>query len=165
MHTYKSKNQLAIIRVLFLLLIVAGCTSSNKKNRIRDKRGGTSPSLIVKAKLFPYNIVLNATIPGAYNTVNDSWVQPFPMPANQSEVRFTYTLENKINTIEGWITAKMNGIELLSSAVFPNKVGIIAANTNFVSEFHATGFAPGIYKLYITYLTKGTARRFTASGC
>ena len=126
--------------------------------------GKNNGPLVLIPKFFPYKIELNTIDPGTYDQDNNIWVQTYPMPPGRSEVKFKYTLKNKINTKPGKITAMLSGIKLLSSALFPNTITEMPANANFSGEFHCSGLPPGNYELRFTYSTKGSARRLTKSG-
>ena len=111
-----------------------------------------------------FTIELKAINPGHYDANTDAWIQPYPMPANQSEIVVSYTLKNKGDTIPGHITAEIGGTSLLSSGAYPNTLGVIPANTNYSGQFHAYGSPPGNYTLTIAYVVPGTRRIYSPWG-
>src|SRR5262245_25520088 len=71
----------------------------------------------VKAQLqqhfFNYSIQLTSAEPCSLDETNKNIYQPYPMPPGNSQVSFKYTLQNSIATIQGKLTAQLNGIDLL----------------------------------------------------
>ncbi|MEO5975545.1 MAG: hypothetical protein ABIS36_01175 [Chryseolinea sp.] len=116
------------------------------------------------AHIFPYTITVNSLNPAVFDIAKNTWIQPSPMPEGVSEIKVSYTINNKADTKAGWITATINNIPLLSSGQFPNVIGVIPAGTNFSSEFHAYGLSEGTYQLRLSYKTSGAARVFSPSG-
>jgi hypothetical protein len=125
---------------MLAILILSSCDDSTEKMK--------------KQKFFPFSIELNSIDPGQYDPATGNWVQT--AMNGRSEVIFKYTLKNKIKTLPGKITARIDNITLLSSASSPNTVPEIAPNENLSGEFHNYLLPPGTYKLYFTYSTKGS---------
>jgi hypothetical protein len=116
----------------------------------------------IQKQFFYYSIHLTSAEPCSLDATNKNIYQPYPMPSGVSQVSFKYTLQNSIATIQGKITAQLNGIDVL----FPtsNIVSEVPPNSNLSGEFTAYGLAPGTYKLYIAYVTKSTVGHYVSAG-